>query len=275
MENIDCPICASKNTCCYKNFKINKNKCSFNLVRCSCGFIYLNPRPDIYDIKKYYNSNYLPHASKKNLLNFIYSLLQKFTFYWKLNTIKKYVANFNNVLDVGGGKGEFCNYLNKFNIKTTNFEPNLNNFTITLNSYKENGSKFDLIMLWHSLEHIHNMEETLNTCKELLTSDGTLIIAVPNHDAAERKFFKESWIAYDIPRHLYHFNYSTFKLLMNKYNFTIQTYLPMYQDTIFNILVSFKSYNIFKFLYIFFYAFLNITINKNKSSSLLYICKKS
>ena len=274
MENIDCPICLAKNSSPYKTFRTDLDHSSFSLVKCRCSFIYLNPRPSKNNIKKYYDSNYLPHSAKKSLFKYFYSLAQKVTFYWKFYIIKRNVTQYQTVLDLGGGKGDFCNYLNKCNIKTSNYEPNLNK-NVTLLDYKNENKTFDLIMLWHSLEHIHDLKETLDYCNQLLNPNGTVLIAIPNHNAIERKFFKNLWIAYDIPRHLYHFNYNSFKLLMDKYNFSIKAYYPMYQDTVFNIILSFKSYNFVKLLYILIYAFIKILIDNKKSSSILYICKKS
>ena len=69
----------------------------------------------------------------------------------------------------------------------------------------------NIISMWHSLEHIHDIEGIFNLIDAKLTADGTLIIAVPNINAYERKFFKSSWIAYDSPRHLYHFNPDSIK----------------------------------------------------------------
>ena len=58
------------------------------------------------------------------------------------------------------------------------------------------------------------------------------------------------------------------------HDFNVVKSFRMYQDTLFNILLSFKSYNIFKFIYIVTISLVNIIVEKNRSSSLLYICKK-
>ena len=177
-------------------------------------------------------------------------------------------------INIGGGKGEFCAYLNKYNISTINFEPNLPGNDVSLDYYINKNIKFDLIMFWHSVEHIHNINSTLEKCNKLLSPQGRMLIAIPNHDAYERKYFEERWVAYDLPRHLYHFNFKTFRLLINRHNFTINNYISMYQDTFFNILLSFKSYNFIKLVYILVTSIFNISFDKKKSSSLLYICRK-
>ena len=84
MEYTSCLVCNSKS---YSDFrKINCiNGRRFNLVKCSCEFIYLNPRPDINSIKKYYNTiNYFPHSQNKSLL---FTYLRAVSFRWKYNII--------------------------------------------------------------------------------------------------------------------------------------------------------------------------------------------
>ena len=274
MEYVNCPICGKNQYEIFKTFHLAESIDTFKLVKCKCEFIFLNPRPNSLEIKKYYDEEYLPHMKPNTLFTKIYNLFQKITFKWKLNIIKKNIPNYSNVLDIGGGNGDFASYLNNKNITATNYEPNLSRFKSSLEDFVNNNVKFDLIMFWHSLEHIHNINETLVVCDKLLNKDGRIIIAIPNHDAYERKFFKDSWIAYDIPRHLYHFNYTTFKNLAKLHDFNITKSFSMYQDTLFNILLSFKSYNIFKFIYIVTISLVNIIVEKNRSSSLLYICKK-
>ena len=75
MEKIKCIICSSDNNLLYTQVsdRFNKEE-SFNLVKCVCGFIYLNPRPAIRDIEFYYNNeNYIPHQSESfDFFNIIY-----------------------------------------------------------------------------------------------------------------------------------------------------------------------------------------------------------
>ena len=138
-------------------------------------------------------------------------------------------------------------------------------------------STCNIITMWHSLEHVHNIEELFKLIIEKIKDDGFLILAVPNIDAYERKFFKFNWVAYDLPRHLYHFNYQTMKKLLSKYNFEILEANPIFQDTLFNIVLSFPMlslFNVLKTLYLSFISFLKISNNKNFSSSRIYICRK-
>ena len=65
---------------------------------------------------------------------------------------------------------------------------------------------FDCITLWHSLEHMPDINAMMQQLRKLLNRDGTVIIAVPNNNSLQAKVFGKDWLALDVPRHLYHRN---------------------------------------------------------------------
>ena len=279
METVNCIVCDSHINSFYLELINDKSNEKFVLRKCQCGLIFLNPRPDLNEIKKYYSNDYLPHNTQAfSFFNMAYRFVQKITFYLKYKTIKRVMTDLPIVklLDVGSGDGRFLDYLkSKSNLEIYSNEPYYD-LDYPDSKYLEDSS-CDIITMWHSLEHVHNMQELFKLIIEKLKDNGFLILAVPNIDAAERKFFKFNWVAYDAPRHLYHFNYQTMKKLLSKYNFEILESKPIYQDTLFNIILSFSNlnfFNILKTLYLSFISFSKILINKNFSSSTIYICKK-
>ena len=149
--------------------------------------------------------------------------------------------------------------------------------TYTSLSEVEN-QKFDLITMWHSLEHIHEIEELFLDIDRLIEDDSVLVIAVPNVNAPERKWFKENWAPWDAPRHLYHFDYEQLSELLIKYGWKIQQSKIMLQDTPYNILLSLKTKSIMQIAYavlILIYCIFRIIIGGvNSSSSFMVICKK-
>ena len=277
MEKTHCIICQSSKGEFYKNIKNRIDiKESYSLVKCLCGLVYLNPRLPENEIKKYYNTpNYLPHSYNNTIINLLYNNFQKITFIWKYKLLKKYNKSCNNLLDIGGGKGEFVSYLNKKNIKSYNYEPYLETKKKYSKRTLANNNEFDVITLWHSLEHIYNIDELFDSLNKNLKIGGYVFIAIPNHDAYERKkFFKDNWVAYDLPRHLYHFNYFTFEKLVNKYKYKIIGSHRMIQDTLFNTIFSLNNNNIIKLIYINILTLIATIFNKKSSSSLLFICEK-
>lgn len=270
METVNCQICNSSNSKEYikvkDRFSISNDK--FSIVKCYCGFIFLNPRPTEKEIVKFYSSvDYDPHRST----SIFYKFAQKFSFRWKYSLIKSIITNKAKVLDYGAGDGSFSKYLITKNYTVDTYEPILNNEVSTIAN-----KKYDLITLWHSLEHMHNINDEIEIIKNHLNENGKILIAVPNIDSVDARIFKDNWIAYDAPRHLYHFNYNTIKDLLNKHNIRINSTTPIIQDTFFNIFLSLRDsiffIKAFKLLFLSIYTFFIIKFNSKYSSSNIYIC---
>ncbi|HEY4650684.1 MAG TPA: class I SAM-dependent methyltransferase, partial [Pontibacter sp.] len=100
--------------------------------------------------------------------------------------------------------------------------------------------KYEVITLWHVLEHIHTLNETINHLISHLSETGTLIIAVPNADSHDAKQYKENWAAYDVPRHLYHFTQATMKRFLKKHKMVLEEVLPMKFDAYYVSMLSEK-----------------------------------
>jgi 2-polyprenyl-3-methyl-5-hydroxy-6-metoxy-1,4-benzoquinol methylase len=133
--------------------------------------------------------------------------------------------------------------------------------------------KFNVITLWHVLEHVTDMDETLSFFKNRLDKNGVLIIAVPNHVSYDAKHYGEYWAAYDVPRHLHHFEKKTIQQLVESKGFRLRETLPMKFDSYYVSLLSEKyktqKTNLLK-------AFLvglrsNVSANNERYSSSIYI----
>lgn len=210
-----------------------------------------------------------------------YTLHQKYKLIQSLGTEK-------STLDYGCGTGHFINYLNSKAWKTDGIEPDKTARTIaskneSLEIYSSLSeipkNKYGVITLWHVLEHIHDLNETIQSLRSLLQKNGRLVIAVPNHESYDQQLYKQHWAAYDTPRHLYHFNQLTIKELM-KYNKLklIETH-PMKLDAYYVSMLSEQQKN-GKSNYI--QSIINgwksnnwAKNNGNNYSSLIYIFKKS
>jgi 2-polyprenyl-3-methyl-5-hydroxy-6-metoxy-1,4-benzoquinol methylase len=135
-----------------------------------------------------------------------------------------------------------------------------------------------VITLWHVLEHLPDLEQTMNQLKSLLAPGGVLIIAVPNFEAYEASVFKEHWAAYDVPRHLYHFNRNAVERLANNHGLKIARIYPMILDSFYISLLSNKNKtNSSKYVKSFVTGLLsNIYATKTKNySSLIYQIERS
>ncbi len=286
-----CPCCNSRdftNHLICDDYSVSKE--SFAIIKCTnCGFLLTSPRPDQTSISKYYQSDdYISHTNKSNnLTNFIYKVARNFTLKQKYKLINALTDN-QTILDYGSGSGVFLNYLKKKNWQTFGIETDAETRQNSANEFQLDvypnlkelpNKKFGIITLWHVLEHVHDLSNTLNTLHQLLTPDGRIVIAVPNYDSYDRKFYKEYWAAYDVPRHLYHFNQQNMKDLMKYHQFEFVKSHPQKLDSFYVSLLS-ENYRKgkFKFLKAFLIGWLSnrwARKNNNNYSSLIYIFKKA
>ena len=280
MEFVNCILCNSKNTFKKIESVVDRfeNNNSYSIVKCSCDMVMLNPRHDINDIGEHYNvSDYQPHNKKNNFINFLYKIAQYINNKSKISIIEEYFKS-GNILDFGGGDGKFTNYMIRKKWEALYFEPNLDqkqtHHITNISDLK--GSKFQVITMFHAIEHIHEIHKSLNTIYNLLDDDGILVLTFPNYFAYEKIFFKDKWIAYDAPRHLYHFDMKSIKRLLNQNKFKILKNKPVYLDTLYNIIMSTDKF--YKYIFVvpfqIIVSFFNILKNEKIASSILLVCSK-
>ena len=115
------------------------------------------------------------------------------------------------------------------------------NFTDNLEDIPDHS--FDVITMWHVLEHIPDLENQIKTLKRLIKPNGTIIIAVPNYKSFDAKYYGAFWAAYDVPRHLWHFSKRAIEKLFAKENLKLTKVLPMLFDSFYVSLLSEKYKN--------------------------------
>ena len=194
------------------------------------------------DHSKFYNSsNYMPHSKKKSLLGILYSFAQKLMFVYKLNIIKKHLQIDSKILDYGSGDSNFAKYLRikKKNIQT--FDPL---YSLIKNKKTETqiiDNQVDMLMMWHVLEHIPNVFTELPKISQLIKKKGFLVVAVPNINSLDAKFYNKYWAGLDVPRHLYHFNHTSLISLLKREGFSLITKHPLPLDSYYVSMLSEKN----------------------------------
>jgi 2-polyprenyl-3-methyl-5-hydroxy-6-metoxy-1,4-benzoquinol methylase len=250
-----CPVCGANEfseflTC--KDHTVSQE--NFSIVSCnSCSFKFTNPRPLDQDLGAYYQSeDYISHSNtKKGLISQLYHRVRKTTLKHKVQLVSGYVSR-GTILDYGCGTGAFLQSCIDSGWKGFGMEPDKGARQFAFESglnVSENKEmlesktpdlKFNAITLWHVLEHVTDLEETLKFFRAKLSREGVLIIAVPNHTSFDAKFYGEHWAAYDVPRHLYHFSPDTLKLLLEKNGFKFEAMHPMKFDSFYVSMLSEK-----------------------------------
>ena len=285
-----CPVCQSDNIShiiTAKDFLVSSEE--FQISGCQdCGLRFTNPRPDDDQLASYYDSNeYISHIDEgSTLVSSLYKIARTFTLRRKRKLIEK-LSKSKRLLDVGCGTGHFLNYCHQHGWLISGVEPNemarkqaeaKTNIIIQEKLSEIVNTSYEVITLWHVLEHLPDLEQTMNQLKSLLAPGGVLIIAVPNFEAYEASVFKEHWAAYDVPRHLYHFNRSAVECLANNHGLKIARIYPMKLDSFYISLLSNKNKtNSSKYVNSFVTGLLsNIYALKSKNySSLIYQIERS
>ena len=247
------------------------------------------PQPSASDLPKYYQSEeYISHTdTQRNLFEKVYHGVRSYSLQKKIRLIDKQTP-IGKLLDIGCGTGDFLEVAKKHGWEITGIEPNkdardiaakktnsLIYDTVALNDFEANS--FDVITLWHVLEHLPNLEMHVKLFNHLLKPNGLLIIAVPNYNSFDSKHYKEFWAAYDVPRHLWHFSQNSIKSLFGKENLKVVKTSPMKFDSYYVSLLSEKiktgKMNPIKAFYIGFQSNFKAIVT-SEYSSLVYSLKK-
>jgi 2-polyprenyl-3-methyl-5-hydroxy-6-metoxy-1,4-benzoquinol methylase len=244
-----------------------------------------HPVPE--NLEDYYKSeNYISHTdSKKKLIDKVYQAVKNITLNRKLKLINSFKIGSKNILDFGAGTGDFLKVCKNNAWNISGIEPSLEARNIAQKKgviLKENVSefkniKFDVITLWHVLEHVENLSEYISILYGLLSDDGKLIIAVPNFKSDDAKFYKKHWAAFDVPRHLWHFSQTSISKLFSEVNMVVEKTIPMKFDAYYVALLS-EKYKTGKMnpIKAFYRGILSNYRAKrtNEYSSLIYVLKK-
>jgi 2-polyprenyl-3-methyl-5-hydroxy-6-metoxy-1,4-benzoquinol methylase len=247
-----------------------------------------HPQPSLDVLGKYYESaDYISHTdSKRSIFEKAYHFVKNIALKNKLNLINSYQPSKGLILDIGAGTGDFLTVAQNDGWKTVGVEPSDKAKAIAKNkgvSFVENTSEleshtFDVISMWHVLEHVPNLDEQIKELKRLLKPSGTLIVAVPNFKSFDAKHYGNFWAAYDVPIHFWHFSKTAIQKLFAKENMKLEKVLPMKFDSFYVSLLS-EKYKTGKMNY-FKAFFIGLQSNwkakqKMEYSSHIYILKNN
>lgn len=293
MEIINhCPICNASEFRLFlecKDYTVSQE--TFKIVECtSCGFKFTNPRPEENRLGEYYKSEeYISHSNtKKGFINLAYQSVRKYTLLKKLQLISKFYKT-GKILDIGCGTGEFLKTVKDANWDTLGIEPSESARKMAIENYgldvreeaalkQLKNESFDLITMWHVLEHVPHLNERIEDLKRLLKPKGLIVIAVPNCNSLDAQKYAQYWAAYDVPRHLYHFTPKDIESLFKKHEMNLIRILPMVFDSFYVSILSEKyqtgKTNLFTAVWNGFRSNISALKTGKTSSSQIYLIKK-
>lgn len=288
-----CPLCSSEMITdhfnCTDHF-ISKEV--FVIARCiTCGFLFTQDHPDENEISGYYESDaYISHSdTSSGIINKLYHHVRQLMLLRKRKIIQKTTGlKAGNLLDVGSGTGHFASFMKnsgwsvkgiEISAKARDFSSE--NFGIDVIapdriSELEPGS-FDCVTMWHVLEHFQDPHRYISDITRLLKPGGTCLVALPNCSSTDAKYYREVWAAFDVPRHLWHFEPATFNEFVLKSGLTIESQFVLPFD-VFYISVLSEKYNGTHWPFISgitraIWFSLSSVFCRKRSSSVIYILK--
>lgn len=250
-----CPACGSENTLdgakTIADYSISKEV--FAVSHCSdCGLWYTNPRPNRSQIGPYYQSDaYVSHtgADAPGMINTLYRKVRQYTLGIKQKQVERWSPPLQrSLLDVGCGTGEFAAHMYRSGWTVAAVEPDpatadrarrLHGLTVNQEEWlATTEDRFDVVTMWHVLEHVHDLRARVSSIHKLLAPGGLFVVAVPNPESTDARHYKEHWAAWDVPRHLYHFPPIMLRRFIEGFGFEVVSTRPMMFDPMYVSMLS-------------------------------------
>lgn len=208
---------------------------TFLVVRCQhCHLNYTNPRPAPDEMGRFYPADYKPHRRPRKLRQ------AKISSRWfgRKCPERKGVLPWTGpgrLLDFGCGSGSFLKRMADQGwdvvgldaavgaVRQVQEELGLTGLVGTLPHPDLQPGSFELVTMWHSIEHVHDPVGILREAYRLLVPGGKIVIACPNIESWAFERFGANWFGLDVPRHLTHFTPTTLGLALQTAGFRIET----------------------------------------------------
>lgn len=289
-----CPVCGKTKfehaMRCVDHYASGEN---FRLERCAaCGFLFTQDFPAEASMGRYYDTkDYISHSdTRKGLVNTVYHQVRRYMLGRKARLVmRKAHRREGRLLDIGTGTGYFANAMLKRGWQVAAVEKNegarrfaYNRFGLEVKPETELGTfadgAFDVITLWHVMEHLEHLNETWETLYRLLDTAGVLVVAVPNPSSSDARHYGCHWAAYDVPRHLWHFTPAVMQRLGAKHGFVLEEHFPLPFDAFYIAMLSEQYLNRrmagLRGLWQGTRAWLATQARKERGSSLVYVFRK-
>jgi len=233
LEDVSCPICVSSQSDRLMEcpaLRLTSTDLRFTLRRCrQCGLVFTSPRPDAAEMDLLYGNQYFPSKSSPWA-----AFINRAAVHERTTFIRKHVPR-GSILDIGCGLGGFLMDLPADKFDGYGLEPYHGLFAsvperirsrIKFESFDRASfpeSSFDLVTLWHVLEHMPEPVACLKKTYSLVKPGGCLILEVPNLASVEARWLAHNWYHLDVPYHFWHFTPQTFRTIIAKAGFEIQS----------------------------------------------------
>jgi SAM-dependent methyltransferase len=214
----------------------------FRFVTCAtCGLTFQNPRLTLARVAEYYDDSYIAHRKKRNwgVLTPIFNRAMAKLDADKERLVARYcpLTQVTSVLDVGCGSGSFLQRLRHqrgvqatgLDFKDLSSSPFLEGIVFHHGLFYDvdfRATKFDVVTMWHFLEHDYDPLRSLRTARDLLRPGGRLIVEVPRLDSRTFAWFGDRWPGLQAPQHTVLFDRAHLVSMVHGAGLEVVDYLP-------------------------------------------------
>jgi SAM-dependent methyltransferase len=238
MMLFSCPICRGNDSeTVFQALDFDQSTERFDLLRCTdCGLTQTSPQPGPEQIGSYYSQSYYGGGASK-FSGPVEALTQFGNRYRAKKILKALTGNGDRsskvrVLDIGCGRAALLACFRKLGCDCYGLERDefpkgadlegIDIHTGSLDDRPYADSCFDVVVIWHVLEHLHDPVETLEKLAPLMRPGAMIAVAVPNISSLQSKLFRSNWFHLDLPRHLFHFDSRNLGRALEQNGWTIE-----------------------------------------------------
>lgn len=244
LEAVACYLCGSEAS---RPFVVAEDDLTgkpgrFPFVACqACGLVYQNPRIDLAHIRRYYDDEYIAHRKRTDwgVLTPLYRRAMERHDRQKERIVARYVTlgPGREVLDVGCGAGTFLARLRArhgmgaagVDFVDLGHRPEFAGVEFHCGLFYDQDvgrDRFDLVTMWHFLEHDYEPPRTLAAARRALRPDGRLVIEVPRLDSLTFRLYRERWPGLQAPQHTACYTRASLLRLVRGAGLEVVDYLP-------------------------------------------------
>jgi 2-polyprenyl-3-methyl-5-hydroxy-6-metoxy-1,4-benzoquinol methylase len=215
---MNCPVCFSLLTIpalSGRDVLFETSAKTFTLDSCSaCGCLFMNPMPASDEIARFYPNQYWWNSARPSVLKKVESVYRKFALRDHVRFITRAAASGGSLLDIGCGSGTLLGLLKERGFRVMGLDLSAeaakiaeiqHGVQVVVDSLAEAGfaaESFDIVTLFHVLEHVSNPRDMLANVWRILRPEGVIVLQVPNIDSWQFRAFRSKWYGLDIPRHI-------------------------------------------------------------------------
>jgi len=235
---MSCPVCLNPVTApalVGTDFLFESTSKTFTLYSCeACRCLFLHPMPDRGEIERFYPADYWWNARRSGGLKKLESVYRKLALRDHVAFITKAAGNRSvDVLDVGCGSGTLLGLLKHRGFRVTGLDFSAeaaaiakaeNGVDVAVGSLEEAhfpAESFDVVTLFHVMEHVTNPRLVLAEVSRVLKPNGVAILQVPNIESWQFKIFGARWYGLDIPRHVIDYSRNSMLKLLADSGFVV------------------------------------------------------